>query len=376
MASGPLTGVKIVEFAGIGPGPFCCMLLGDMGADIVRIDRRGTPDSTAHVIPREFDVASRGRRSVVLDLKDLAGKAVALQLVDKADAIVEGFRPGVMERLGFGPDVLLARNPRLVYGRITGWGQHGPLAHAAGHDINYIAITGALAAIGPKEQPLPPMNLLGDYAGGSMYLAMGVLAGIIQARATGQGQVVDAAISDGVSSLMSVAYGLLASGWWKLGRNNNNLDGGAPNYGTFECADGKWISIAATGKPFYKQLRDIAGFTDPEFDQQRDRAHWSSLKAKIAAKFKTKTRAEWCALMEGTDVCFAPVLDMTEAPQHAHNKAREVFVTQDGVVQPAPAPRFLKTPGKIQGPAPEIGQHTESALADWGIAAAEIAKVR
>jgi alpha-methylacyl-CoA racemase len=374
-ASGPLAGIKIIEFAGIGPGPFCCMLLSDLGAEVIRIDRK-TPHQPAHFRELRFDVAGRGRKSIALDLKKAEAIETCLNLIGKADAIIDPFRPGVMERLGLGPDIALARNPALVFGRVTGWGQTGPLAHTAGHDINYIAITGALAAIGPKERPLAPINLVGDYGGGAMFLAMGLLAGILQARESGRGQVVDCAMSDGAASLMSVCYGLFAEGSWKLERGVNMLDGGRPNYDTYECADGEWIAIAASETPFYAKLRELMELDDPEFDHQRDRSHWPSLKAKIAARFKTRTRAEWAALMDGTDACFAPVLDMSQAPSHPHNVARGTFVEIDGVVQPAPAPRFSATPGRIQGPAPRIGEHNELALRAWGIADDEIARLR
>jgi len=374
MASGPLTGVKILEFAGIGPGPFCGMLLSDLGADIVRIDRKGQGRPKSET---RFEVPLRGRRSVALDLKNPAAVETCLKLVESCDAIIEGFRPGVMERLGLGPDVMLKRNPRIVFGRMTGWGQSGPIAMSAGHDINYIAISGALHCIGPKEKPVPPLNLVGDYGGGSLYLAMGMLAAIIHARTTGHGQVVDCAISDGAASLMSVFYGLSAQGHWSTDRVANILDGAEPHYDTYVCADGQWICIAPAEPQFYQKFRELTGFADdPEFDKRDDPAHIPSLKKKIADKFKTKTRDEWSALLEGTDACFAPVLNLKDAPNHPHNKARNTFVTVEGVVQPAPAPRFSRTPGAIQGQAPTIGEHTESALKDWGISAADIASLR
>ena len=376
MAKGPLDGVKVLEFAGLGPAPFSCMLLSDLGADVLRIDRKYMNEKVVNTAPR-FDVTSRNRRSAAFDLKRPEAVEACLKLMESADAVIEGFRPGVMERLGLGPEVALARNPRIVYGRMTGWGQHGPIAHSAGHDINYIALSGALAAIGPKENPIVPLNLIGDYGGGSLYLTFGVLAGIIHARATGNGQVVDAAISDGVASLMSVMYGMYAAGIWTLDRKDNLLDGGRPSYGVYQCADDKWISIASSETPFYKKLRELAELEDdPEFDLRSDKNHWPSLRDKLAAKFKTRTRDEWVALMEGTDVCFAPVLDMSEAPSHRHNVARQAFVEVEGVVQPAPAPRFSLTPGAIQSPPPEIGAHTESALRDWGMTDADVALLR
>lgn len=376
MVKGPLDGIRVLEFAGIGPGPFCCMLLADLGADIIRIDRKH-PGEQVVKAEKRFNVANRGRRSVALDLKNPAAIATCLELVKKADAIVEGFRPGVMEKLGLGPDVLLGANPRLVYGRMTGWGQTGPISQAAGHDINYIAISGALAAIGTREKPIPPLNLVGDYGGGSLYLAFGLVSAVFHAHRTGTGQVVDCAISDGAASLMATNYGRYASGLLTLERADNLLDGGRPAYDTYECADGKWIAIAASEAPFYKQFRDIAGFSaDPEFDQRHDKQHWPSLRAKIAARFKTRTRDEWCALMEGADACFAPVLDVSEAPLHPHNRARNTFIEVEGVVQPAPAPRFSATPGAVQRPPPEAGEHNDEALGEWGISPGEIAALR
>ena len=363
MGQGPLSGLKIVEFAGIGPGPFCGMLLSDLGADVVRIDRKGAGRGA------RTDVTARGRRSVALDLKLPASVEVCLKLMEKADAAFEGFRPGVMERLGLGPDVALKRNPKLVYGRMTGWGQFGPYAEAAGHDINYIAITGALHAIGTAERPIPPLNLVGDFGGGALYLAFGLLAGVIHARASGQGQVIDCAMSDGAASLMSMFYGMKASGMWTEGRRSNLLDGGAQFYDTYECSDGGWIAIGSIEPQFYALLLQKTGITDPAFQAQMNRAEWPALKAKLAAVIRTKTRDEWCAIMDGTDVCFAPVLSLEEAPRHAHNVARSTFVEIDGVTQPAPAPRFSATPGVVQGPPPAIGAHTAEVLADWGLPA-------
>jgi len=363
MGQGPLSGLKIVEFAGIGPGPFCGMLLSDLGADVVRIDRKGAGRGA------RTDVTARGRRSVALDLKLPASVEVCLKLMEKADAAFEGFRPGVMERLGLGPDVALKRNPKLVYGRMTGWGQFGPYAEAAGHDINYIAITGALHAIGTAERPIPPLNLVGDFGGGALYLAFGLLAGVIHARASGQGQVIDCAMSDGAASLMSMFYGMKASGMWTEGRRSNLLDGGAQFYDTYECSDGGWIAIGSIEPQFYALLLQKTGVTDPAFQAQMNRAEWPALKAKLAAVIRTKTRDEWCAIMDGTDVCFAPVLSLEEAPRHAHNVARSTFVEIDGVTQPAPAPRFSATPGVVQGPPPAIGAHTAEVLADWGLPA-------
>lgn len=363
MASGPLTNVRVVEFAGIGPGPFCGMLLSDLGADVIRIDRPGDgkPGNSA-------DVTGRGRRSIGLDLKDSKHVEVAFSLIEKADGLIEGFRPGVMERLGLGPDEALRRNPKLVYGRMTGWGQTGPLSHAAGHDLNYIALTGALHAMGRKqERPSPPLNLVGDYGGGALYLAFGLCAGIIHARATGEGQVIDCAMTDGAASLASMFFGMRAMGFWTDDRESNLLDGGAHFYDTYECADGKWVSIGSIEPQFYTLLLEKADISDPAFQAQMDRAQWPELKAKLINIIKTKTRDEWCAIMEGTDVCFAPVLSMSEAPAHPHNKARDTFVEIDGVIQPAPAPRFSRTPGQVQGASPGRGEHTQAILRDWNV---------
>ncbi|MEM9739399.1 MAG: CaiB/BaiF CoA-transferase family protein [Pseudomonadota bacterium] len=364
MASGPLNGVKIVEFAGIGPAPFCGMLLSDLGADVVRIDRSGSKTKSD---PR--DVTGRGRRSIALNLKACADVELALQLIDKADGLIEGFRPGVMERLGLGPDITLQRNPKLVYGRMTGWGQHGTLSHAAGHDLNYIALTGALGAMGRKGvPPSPPLNLVGDYGGGALYLAFGLCAGIINARASGEGQVIDCAMTDGAASLSAMFYGMRASGIWNDHREDNLLDGGAHFYDTYECSDGLYVSIGSIEPQFYALLLEKAGLSDPEFHAQMDRSKWPSLKQKLAGVIATKTREDWCDIMEGTDICFAPVLSLAEAPHHPHNQARKTFVDYEGVVQPAPAPRFSRTPGTIQGPAPGADQHRDAILSEWGLA--------
>lgn len=364
MASGPLSGVRIVEFAGIGPGPFCGMLLSDLGADVVRIDRAGSGGS-----PNPRDVTGRGRRSIALNLKDPGDVELALKLIERADGLIEGFRPGVMERLGLGPDTALERNPKLVYGRMTGWGQYGTLAHAAGHDLNYIALTGALGAMGRKgERPYPPLNLIGDYGGGALYLAFGLCAGIIHARETGEGQVIDCAMTDGAASLAAMFFGMRASGIWSDKREDNLLDGGAHFYDVYECSDGLYVSIGAIEPQFYALLLEKAGLSDPEFKAQMDRSKWPSLKQKLADVIATKTREEWCDIMEGTDICFAPVLSLAEAPAHPHNRARETFVEFEGVVQPAPAPRFSKTPGMIQGPAPGADQHRDAILSEWGLA--------
>jgi alpha-methylacyl-CoA racemase len=344
MGRGPLQGIRVVEFAGIGPGPYAAMLLADMGADVVRIDRPGAQR-------RRIDVTQRGRKLVMLDLKRDEDVAAARALMDQADALIEGFRPGVMERLGLGPTEALARNPKLVYGRMTGWGQEGPLAQWAGHDIDYIAITGALAAIGPAGgRPTPPLNLVGDFGGGSLYLAMGLLAALLHARATGQGQVVDCAISDCVVHMLSMFHGMLASKTWKTEREANLLDGGAPYYGTYECADGKHLAIGALEPQFYATLREKAGLSDKLFDEQRDPALWPAQRAALAAVIRQRGRDEWASLLAASDSCAAPVLTMTEAPEHPHLKARGAFVERGGVVQSAPAPRFSATPGEAGDP--------------------------
>jgi alpha-methylacyl-CoA racemase len=366
MRQGPLTGLKVLEFAGIGPGPFCGMLLADLGADVVRIDRKGQGRaSPAHIL-------GRGRRSVGLDLKAPAAIETCLKLMESADAVFEGFRPGVMERLGLGPETALARNPRLVYGRMTGWGQDGPYAQAAGHDMNYIAISGALHAIGTEDRPTPPLNLVGDFGGGALYLAFGLLAGVLHARESGQGQVIDCAMSDGAASLMTMFYGFKAAGMWTESRRANLLDGGAPFYDTYRCADGKWISIAALEPQFYALLLEKTGVENPDFSRQMDRSAWPALREKLAALIAAKTQGEWCEILEAADVCFAPVLDLDEAPMHPHNVARGTFVESAGVVQPAPAPRFSATPGAIQGPPPAVGAHDRDALTDWGVAAEDV----
>jgi len=370
MGQGPLSGLKIVEFAGIGPGPFCGMLLSDLGADVVRVDRKGSGRGAPS------DVTGRGRRSVALDLKTPEAVEACLKLMEAADGIIEGFRPGVMERLGLGPDVALKRNPKLVYGRMTGWGQTGPWAHAAGHDMNYIAITGALHAIGTGDKPVPPLNLVGDFGGGALYLAFGLLAGVIQARETGKGQVVDCAMSDGAASLMAMFYGMKAAGIWKEERRTNLLDGGAHFYDTYQCSDGRWISIGSIEPQFYALLLEKTGINDPDFQRQHDRGIWPDLREKLAHVIAQKSREEWTEIMGGTDVCFAPILDLDEAPQHPHNAARQTFVEVAGVTQPAPAPRFSATPGAIQGPPPAIGAHDREALSDWGFSDGEIGALK
>ena len=334
---GPLHGIKVVEMSGIGPAPFCAMVLADLGAEVVRIVRPGT-----WVDPR--DVMSRSRPTVEIDISTATGQATVLGLIEKADILVEGFRPGVMEKNGLGPETCHARNPRLIYGRMTGWGQFGPLAHAAGHDINYIAITGALNSIGRKEQaPPPPINFVGDFGGGGMLLLVGVLAALNEVAKSGQGQVIDAAMSDGTSLLASFIHGLKAQGHWSSERGSNLLDGAAPFYDTYRCADGRFVALGAIEPKFYQELRDRCGLDEHLFDEQMDAAAWPSQKQAIAGIIERKTRDEWCALLEGSDACFAPVLDWDEAPYHPHNLARETFVTVGDVVHPAPCPRFSRT---------------------------------
>jgi len=368
---GPLHGVKVIEFAGIGPGPFCAMLLSDMGAEVVRIDRKGGRGAN------KFDITSRGRRSLALDLKKPEAVETALKLIAQADALLEGFRPGVMEKLGLGPDVALKRNPKLVYGRMTGWGQTGPLSQAAGHDINYIALTGALHGIGRKgETPVPPLNLVGDFGGGALYLAFGMACALFEARGSGKGQVIDCAMTDGAASLMSMFYGFKAMGMWSDNKGENLLDGGAHFYDTYETADGKWVSIGSIEPQFYALLLEKAGLSDPDFQAQMDRSKWPSLKEKIAGVIATQTRAHWDKIMEGTDVCYAPVLSLTEAPAHPHNKARATFIEIDGVVQPAPAPRFSRTKPEVQGGAPSAGQHNDQILSAWGFSSGDIAALK
>jgi alpha-methylacyl-CoA racemase len=365
---GPLAGIKVVEMAGIGPGPFCAMMLSDMGAEVIRVDRLAHKGSG-----HRANVLNRGRRSIAVDLKNPDGVAAVQQLIDGADVVIEGFRPGVMERLGLGPDTCLARNPRLIFGRMTGWGQSGPLAPAAGHDINYISIGGALGAMGYSDRPpAPPLNLVGDFGGGAMYLLAGVLAALVERGTSGQGQVIDAAMTDGTASLLSPFYGMMAMGMWTKERMDNRLDGGAHYYGSYACSDGKFISIGSIEPQFYALLLELCEIDDPEFAKQNDKQHWASLRGKLEALFVTQTRDHWCALLEGTDVCFAPVLDLQEAPQHPHNLARQSFIEIDGVTQPAPAPRFSRTPTTVQAPAAMAGEHSEEILNDWGFAPDEI----
>lgn len=366
---GPLNGIRIIEFAGIGPGPLCGTFLGDMGADVVRIDRAGGAGAAG--------AGSRNRRSIALNLKDPAAVEVAMRLIEGADGLFEPFRPGVMERLGLGPDVCLARNPKIVYGRMTGWGQDGPMANAAGHDINYIALTGALHAIGEAGGgPVPPLNLVGDFGGGTMLLAFGMVCGLLEASRSGKGQVVDTAMVDGASMLMAMLYGMKDSGRWTNTRGTNMLDGGAHFYGCYECSDGKWVSIGSIEPQFYALLRDALGLDERDFDAQHDQTQWPALKAKLAKVFITQDRDHWTALMQGTDICFAPVLDLDEAPQHPHNVARNAFIEVDGTLQPAPAPRFSRTAAASPNGSPEIGAHTDDVLGAAGYSAEDIKQLK
>ena len=368
---GPLSGYRILEFAGIGPGPFCGMILADLGAEVVRIDRAEGPPGSRQ------DFAGRGRRSVALDLKNPAAVQAALRLIEKADALIEGFRPGVMERLGLGPEACLARNPRLVFGRMTGWGQEGPLAQAAGHDINYIALTGALWSIGPADRkPVPPLNLVGDYGGGGMLLALGILAALVEAKGSGSGQVVDAAMVDGAALLMAVIDAMKARGGWGPERGKNRLDGAAPYYDTYECSDGRWLAVGPIEPQFWAEMLKLLGLDAARFEGRNDPAQWPALKAELAAAFRTRTRDDWARVFEGTDACVCAVLSMDEAPRHPHMAARGTFVERDGAIQPAPAPRFSRSMTEPGGPPPLRGEHTEAVLAEWGVDAAVVAALR
>jgi alpha-methylacyl-CoA racemase len=374
--TGPLAGIRVIEMVGLGPCPFAAMMLADMGAEVIRIDRKAVPGAPNPfpMLGTKYDVMARGRRSIALDLKQPAARAVVLRLVEQSDVVLEGFRPGVMERLGLGPDACQARNPTLVYGRITGWGQQGPLAQAAGHDINYIALTGMLHAMGRADAPpAPPLNLVGDFGGGAMMLAFGVVCAVLEASRSGKGQVVDAAMTDGTALLGAMMYGFRAHGSWCDQRGANMLDGGANYYDTYACADGKFISIGAIEPQFYGLLLKLAEIDDPAFGAQMDARQWPALTEKLAAVFGARSRDEWCRLLEGSDVCFAPVLDMAEAPQHPHNVARGTFVHVDGVTQPAPAPRFSRTAPEIGSAPAQPGEHSAAVLGEWGWSVAEIA---
>jgi alpha-methylacyl-CoA racemase len=375
-AQGPLAGIRIIELGGVGPAPFCCMLLSDLGAEIVRIDRPPGYDGGAPVDHR-FNLLHRGRRSAALDLKNKEAVAAVLKLVSRADALIEGFRPGVAEKLGLGPDACLAVNPGLVYGRMTGWGQYGPFAQEPGHDINYISLTGVLHSVGREQgPPAIPLNLAGDFGGGSLYLALGVVSAILERQRSGKGQVIDAAMVDGSASLMTLFYGMRAGGYWHDERGTNRLDSGAPWYNVYETKDGRWLSVGSNESRFWRNTLQLLGLREDEMPGQHDRSHWPEVHEKFAAVFRTRTRDEWCALAEGREVCIAPVMSMSEAPDHPHLRARETFVVRDGVVQPAPAPRFSRTPGAIQRSPPTPGEHTEAVLSDWGFSADELAALR
>ena len=377
--AGPLTGYRIIELAGIGPGPFAGMMLSDMGAEVLRVDRAQAVRGEGPV--PAADVLGRNRKSVGVDLKHPEGRETVLRLVEKADALIEGFRPGVTERLGLGPDDCLARNPRLVYGRMTGWGQSGPYAPTAGHDINYIALSGTLDMIGRRGQaPVPPLNLVGDFGGGGMFLAFGVVCGILEASRSGQGQVIDAAMVDGAAVLAAMMHGFISSGIWGE-RGTNMLDTGAWYYDVYETSDGRYISLGSIEPQFLAEMLRITGLADDvdgkgPLPEQNDRSQWPAMKERLAAVIRTRTRDEWCQLLEGSDACFAPVLGPQEAAAHPHNAERGTFTEVAGVVQPAPAPRFSRTAPEIAGPPARPGQHTDSALAEWGFSDAEIAKLR
>ncbi len=373
---GPLEGVKILEIAGIGPGPFAAMMLSDMGAEVLRIDRAQNVGS-GRGAPPPGDLLARNRRNVAVDLKNPEGVATVLELVAGADGLLEGFRPGVMERLGLGPDVCLERNPGLVYGRMTGWGQEGPMATAAGHDINYIALAGALDPIGRRGQaPVPPLNLVGDFGGGGMFLAFGMVCALVERARSGQGQVVDAAMVDGAAVLMTMMHAMRGWGAWNDERGTNILDTGAHFYDVYETADGRYVSIGSIEPQFYKELLQKTGLEGEDLPHQMDRNHWEPLKERLADVFRTKTRDEWCAIMEGSDVCFAPVLSMGEAPEHPHMKHRGTFREFEGVLQPAPAPRFSRSVAEITRREAAAGEHTDEALSDWGFSAERISKLR
>jgi alpha-methylacyl-CoA racemase len=373
---GPLAGLRIVELASIGPGPMCAMLLADLGADVVRVDRI-EPSGLGIGMNTRFDVCARSRRSIVLDLKREEAREVVLRLVERADVLIEGFRPGVAERLGLGPDVCLGRNARLVYGRMTGFGQDGPLAQAAGHDLNYIALTGALHAIGPKDgAPLPPLNLIGDYGGGALYLALGILAALFERNRSGKGQIVDAAMIEGAASLMSIFYGLFAAGSWQTVRGNNLLDGGAPFYGVYETSDGRYVSIAALENKFFAELARLIGLETRFVHGQMNRALWPELRARMTEIFRSRTRTQWCERLEGTDACFAPVLSIEETPGYAHNKERGIFVELNGFAQPGPAPRFSRSEPDAPRPPPQTGADTEEVLQEAGFDPAAIEALR
>ncbi|PIE82883.1 MAG: carnitine dehydratase [Candidatus Contendobacter odensis] len=370
---GPLKGIKVVEFAGLGPVPFCAMLFSDLGADVVQINRPAR-STESELFSTKKNIPNRGRCLIELDLKSSTDLETAWRLIERADVLIEGFRPNVMERLGLGPIPCQARNPRLIYGRMTGWGQSGPLAHTAGHDINYLALSGALHAIGRADSgPTPPLNLIADYGGGAMLLAIGILAALYEARHSGQGQVVDAAMTDGSALLMAAMYSLKAMNYWYDQRESNVLDGGAHFYDTYQCADGKWLAVGSIEPQFYQLLLEGCDVTDPDPQRQWLPTSWPMMKERLRAAFRRKTRDEWCAQFENSDACVTPVLSMEEAPNHPHNQARQTFVTHDDLVQPAPAPRFSRTPAEIKSAPATPVKKTEDWLADWGFSDSDIA---
>ncbi|MFW3168631.1 CaiB/BaiF CoA transferase family protein [Geodermatophilus sp. CPCC 206100] len=369
-ATGPLRGIRVVEIAGLGPVPYACMLLAELGADVVRVDR---PGGGTQPLPPDRDVLHRSRPSLAVDLKSPGGRDVVLRLAGTADVLVEGLRPGVTERLGIGPDACCARNPRLVYARMTGWGQDGPLAAQAGHDINYLGLTGALHAIGTAETPVPPLNIGADFGGGSMFLLVGVLAALLERATSGRGQVVDAAMVDGASSLVTMVHGLLAAGLWQDRRAANLLDGAAPFYGTYACADGRHVAVGAIEPQFFARFLDGLGVAEGFPGGQDDVARWPEQRARIAAAIATRTRDEWAEVFAGTDACVTPVLGLTEAPHHPHLAARGTFAAGDGHPQPGPAPRFSRTPAAVRGAPRAPGQDTRAVLREWGFAAGEVA---
>ena len=374
--SGPLAGIRIVEFAGVGPGPFCAMLLADMDAEIISIARTTGHGLGVKKEPR-FDPTTRSRKSIAVDLKSASGREVAMRLTAQADALIESYRPGVMERLGLGPDACWARNRRLVFGRGTGWGQEGPLAQSVGHDLNFLAVTGALAMIGSRERgPAIPINFLGDYAGGGLYLALGIVSALLEAKTSGQGQVVDAAMVDGIESLMTHQYAFIASNRWVFERESNLFDGGAPWYSVYETSDGKYVSVAPVERKFYDQLLEAMGVDPAQVPDQLDRATWPELRRRFAEIFRGKTRDEWCRVMEGREACFAPVLNVDEAVEYPHLRARKSFVEVDGVLQPAPAPRFSRTPSSVSSGPPIPGANTDEIMSAWGFSESEIADLR
>ena len=376
-ATGPLAGIRVVELGGVGPGPFACMLLADLGAEVVRIDRPPAGYDGGAPVENRFNLLQRSRRSVALDLKHEAAREVVLRLVERADVVVEGFRPGVAERLGLGPETCLDVNPRLVYGRMTGWGQDGPLATDPGHDINYISLTGVLAAVGEAGgPPVIPLNLGGDFGGGSLYLAMGLLAALLERQHSGTGQVVDAAMVDGSASLTTLFHGLMASGYWQDRRGVNRLDAGAPWYNVYETADGRWVSIGANETRFWHNALDVLGLAARDLPDQHDQSRWPELKAVLAERFRTRSRDEWAALADGRQACISPVLSLGEAASHPHLRRRGTFVDVDGITQPAPAPRFSRTPGAIQNPPPGTGADTDAVLDEWGFGHDEIRRYR